>query len=393
MEKKETKTKTKEKKIIKKVFDKKNMLKVVTKLLGLLIFVWAILISSLVFLLVKYSDEVSLSIDELKNGTEETTTSELVVTEEEKNVIEIVKENEESVVSIAVSQLSFSQTEGIVDEDSNIGTGFVVKENGIIVTNQHVVSDTTESYKVVTNDGTEYDVIEIVRDDTNDIAVLKIEAEGLNPVDLGDSDILAVGQSVIAIGTPLGEYAGTVTSGIISGLDRSVSTSSDWFGVTSKTYENVIQTDAAVNPGNSGGPLINSAGEVIGINFATTSGADNISFALPINKVKERVEEYITYGKFIKPYLGVSYQIISAYQALYYNNVVAGALVADIDPLGPAYEAGIRRGDIITYFDDAEVENSLSSMIQSKKVGDEVKVKVWRDGDNQEFTVILTEAD
>lgn len=393
MEKKETKTKTKEKKIIKKVFDKKNMLKIVTKLLGLLVFVWAILISSLVFLLVKYSDEVSLSIDELKNGTEETTTSELVVTEEEKNVIEIVKENEESVVSIAVSQLSFSQTEGIVDEDSNIGTGFVVKENGIIVTNQHVVSDTAESYKVVTNDGTEYDVIEIVRDDTNDIAVLKIEAEGLNPVDLGDSDILAVGQSVIAIGTPLGEYAGTVTSGIISGLDRSVSTSSDWFGATSKTYENVIQTDAAVNPGNSGGPLINSAGEVIGINFATTSGADNISFALPINKVKERVEEYITYGKFIKPYLGVSYQIISAYQALYYNNVVAGALVADIDPLGPAYEAGIRRGDIITYFDDAEVENSLSSMIQSKKVGDEVKVKVWRDGDNQEFTVTLTEAD
>jgi len=135
--------------------------------------------------------------------------------------------------------------------------------------------------------------------------LIKVDATDLSPIDFGDSENIVVGQTVIAIGTPLGDYAGTVTTGVISGLERSVTTGASWFGETSKDYENVIQTDAAVNPGNSGGPLLNTMGEVIGINFATTTNADNISFALPINVVKNRVEEYITYGKFIKPYLGL----------------------------------------------------------------------------------------
>ncbi|MDD3474477.1 MAG: trypsin-like peptidase domain-containing protein [Candidatus Dojkabacteria bacterium] len=333
----------------------------------------------------------------INSDTEETTSIEngedltVVVTKEESSIIDVVDDATKSVVSIAVTQMSFSQEEGVVDESSNIGTGFIVDSSGIIVTNQHVVSDTDEDYKVITSDGQEYEVLDIQRDDNNDIAVLKIDATGLTPLTLGNSDAIVVGQTVIAIGTPLGEYVGSVTSGIISGLDRDVTASTDWFGTSSKTYENVIQTDAAVNPGNSGGPLLNTSGEVIGINFATTSGADNISFALPINIVKTRIDEYITYGKFIKPYLGVSYQMISEYQAMYYNNVVAGALIVRVDPYGPAYDAGIERGDIIIEFDGEAVESSLSTLISNHKVGDEIELKVWNDGDERSVTVILVE--
>lgn len=278
---------------------------------------------------------------------------------------------------------------------SNIGTGFIVDDSGIVVTNQHVVSDVASSYKVVSYLGDEFEVTKILRDDVSDIALLRIDKKDkvLKSLKLGDSDKLLVGQNVIAIGTPLGEFAGSVTSGIISGLNRSVAAGTGWFGTTTKTYEGVIQTDAAINPGNSGGPLINSQGEVIGVNFATTSGVDNISFALPINKVKKRIEEYKTYGKFIKPYLGVSYQMISEYEALYYKDVVPGALVVRIDPVSPAYEAGIRRGDFITEFGGEKVTNSLGEIIQEHKVNEEVEVKVWRAGEEQIFKVKLGEMD
>jgi serine protease Do len=138
----------------------------------------------------------------------------------------------------------------------------------------------------------------------------------LATLQLGNSDSLKPGQLVIAIGTPLGEYAGSVTTGVVSGLNRSVTAGSQGFWGIAKTYEDVIQTDAAVNPGNSGGPLLNSSGEVIGVNFATTSVAENISFALPANFVSRRLDEYRKYGKFMKPYLGVEYQMISEQEAM-----------------------------------------------------------------------------
>jgi serine protease Do len=272
----------------------------------------------------------------------------------------------------------------------------VVDSNGLIVTNQHVVSDTTADYTVITEDGEEYAVEEILRDDFYDVAIVKItleKGEELPALTLGDSDSLLVGQNVIAIGTPLGEYAGSATTGIISGLNRSVTASSGWFGSTSKTYEDVIQTDAAINPGNSGGPLINSLGEVVGINFATTAGADNISFAIPINKVKTRLEEYRTYGKFIRPYLGVSYQMISEYEALYYTDVVPGALILRVEPASPASQAGIERGDIIIKFADQEVNRSLADIIQEHSVGEKVEVTVVREGKEQTLTVVLGEQD
>ncbi len=327
------------------------------------------------------------------DGSEKSLPQVLTVTEKERNTITIVQENQESVVSIAVSKIVLKQGEGVVNSNSKIGTGFIVDESGIVITNQHVVSDLNADYKVVSNDGVEFAVSKIIRDDLSDIALLRIDKgdKEIKAVELGDSDNLLVGQDVIAIGTPLGEYAGSVTTGIVSGLDRTVTAGSGWFGSTSKTYEGVIQTDAAINPGNSGGPLINSQGQVVGVNFATTSGVDNISFALPINRVKNRLEEYRTYGKFIRPYLGVTYQMISEYEALYYKDVVPGALVVRIDPVSPAYTAGIRKGDFIVEFAGEEVKKPLGELIQKKKVGESVDIKVSREGKEMKFTVKLGE--
>lgn len=377
-----------EKKIVKKTNRKlsRKWLFVFGTMLGL------ILISTTLFLMVALNIDQIQSFLGISERTDKDTT--ITVSQEENNTINVVKNSAPGVVSIAVSQLSLSQNQGVVSKDSNIGTGFIVDANGWIVTNQHVVSSTTSTYKVVTSDGNQYDVTEIVRDDASDIAILRIEAEGLTVLKLGNSGSLVAGQDVIAIGTPLGEYSGSVTKGVISGLDRTVTTSASWYGGTAKTYEGVIQTDAAINSGNSGGPLLNSQGEVIGVNFATTSNADNISFALPINKVKEKIEEYRTYGKFIKAYMGVSYQMISEYEAKYYSsNVVAGALVQSLDAYGPAYKAGIQRGDIITSLGGEKIVSSLSIYIQKHKVGDKVEVKVYRAGVEKTFEVTLTESD
>jgi serine protease Do len=349
------------------------------------------------YLGITYSPLIREYAINLEEGEEETVSEErpFVITEQEANVVDIIEETSHSVVSIAVSRLTLSQEEGLIDQSRNIGTGFVVGEDGLIITNQHVVSDDTADYIVVTQDGDEFVVTEIVRDDLNDIAVIKVSLEDgtLQPLVLGDSDALLVGQNVIAIGTPLGQLAGSATTGIISGLERSVTASSGWFGSTAKTYENVIQTDAAVNPGNSGGPLISSQGEVIGINFATTAGADNISFAIPINKIKGRLEEYRTYGKFIRPYLGVTYQMISEYEALYYADVVPGALILRVDPDSPANTAGLKRGDILTQFGEVDVDRPLADIIQEHEVGEEIELVVYRDGEEVTLNVTLGEMD
>jgi len=299
----------------------------------------------------------------------------------------------DAVVSIAVSKVEFAPDQGIVDSFSNIGSGFIVDPSGMIITNQHVVSDESSDYQVITNDGREYPVVKILHDDINDIALLKIEAENLVALPLGNSDNLLPGQLVIAIGTPLGEYAGSVTTGVISGLNRSVSATAQGFWGMAKTYEDVIQTDAAVNPGNSGGPLLNSSGEVIGVNFATTSVADNISFALPVNNVKNRIDEYRKYGKFLKPYLGIEYQMISDSQARYYENVVAGALIRRIVPESPAEDAGLERLDIIMEIGGKSVVDSFASVIQEYGVGEEIELKVYRDGEELTLKATLGEMD
>jgi len=164
--------------------------------------------------------------------------------------------------------------------EQNIGSGFIIADNGLIVTNKHVVADTEASYKVLTSDDKKYEVKKIYRDPLNDLAIIKIDASGLKPLNLGDSSNLKLGQSVIAIGTPLGEFKNTVTSGIISGLGRGITAGSPFENYVER-LDNVIQTDAAINPGNSGGPLINLSGYAIGVNTAISQEGQNIGFAIP----------------------------------------------------------------------------------------------------------------
>lgn len=334
-------------------------------------------------------------------GFEQYFVNEKTVLAEESLVIDVVEKAQDSVVSIAIEQVEFSLTDGPQKYDDNIGTGFVVSEDGLIVTNQHVVSDREAKYSVTTRDQKSYSVKNIYRDEVNDIAIIRVETgeESLKAIELGDSDSLAVGQIVVAIGTPLGDYPGTVTTGIVSGLNRTVSAGSSFLGDI-KEYESVIQTDAAVNPGNSGGPLLNSEAQVVGINFATTVGADNISFALPVNILKQRLADFEARGgKFVKPYLGVSSQMIGQFDSIRFG-VPMGAFVEEVESGGPAAQAGIESGDIITEISEKAVSNGLSNVILSFEPGEQVTVTVWRkigetyrDGEYQEFSVALGEQD
>lgn len=275
----------------------------------------------------------------------------------------------------------------------DIGSGFVVSSDGLIVTNKHVVADTTLTYKVSTSDGKTYDAKEISRDPSNDIAIIKIDATGLKPVTLGDSANLDVGQFVIAIGTALGEFRNTVTTGVISGLGRGINAGDNFQGYVER-LDNVIQTDAAINPGNSGGPLLDATGEVIGINVAVASGAQNIGFSIPINTVKDALNTFKANGKFpAKAYLGVEYQMLNQQVALL-NQVPQGAYVSNVLAGSAAEKAGIQVGDIIFKVDGQSLndKNVLGDIISKKKVGDTLSLDIWRDGNQMTLKVTLAEA-
>lgn len=181
--------------------------------------------------------------------TGETSDATRTIISEENWVTEVVNKVKDGVVSIAVAEVGLNSDTGEIEESVNIGTGFIIDSSGLIMTNQHVVSDEEADYVVVTSEGSEYDVEEVSRDDINDVAILKVSSIDLQPLTLGDSSDLVVGQYVVAIGTPLGNFPGSVTTGIISGLGRSVTASSGGFWGSSRIYENVLQTDAAINPG------------------------------------------------------------------------------------------------------------------------------------------------
>ena len=321
---------------------------------------------------------------------------------EESTVIDVADKASPSVVTVSMQTprqqyLQFSPFGGFTQgttggEDQDIGTGFVVSSEGLIVTNKHVVSDTTATYKVITKDDKEYDVVEINRDPNNDIAIIKIEATGLIPIELGDSSNLKVGQFVVAIGTALGEFRHTVTTGVISGLGRGITAGSYYEGYVER-LDNVIQTDAAINAGNSGGPLLDSSGQVIGINVAVAQGANNIGFAIPVNVVKEALNEFNTTGKFEgKAFLGIKYQAIPQSTAIL-NNVPQGMYVVEVVIGSPAEQAGVAAGDIITKIDGQGVieETSLSDIISKKKPGDKMSFEVWRNGETSTLEATLSE--
>lgn len=322
---------------------------------------------------------------------------------EENVVIDVAERVSPSVVTVSVQTpsrrvLEFNPFGGGLQQwmqggqDQDIGSGFIVSADGLIVTNKHVVSVANAKYKVITKDDKEYEVQTISRDPNNDLAILKIDATGLQPVELGDSSNLKVGQFAIAIGTALGEFRHTTTTGVISGLGRGITAGSAFEGYVEK-LDDVIQTDAAINPGNSGGPLLNSAGQVIGVNVAVAQGAQGIGFALPVNILKDALGQFNQNGSFAKkPYLGVEYQMISKQSAIT-NEVPQGAYVQNVVSGSPADKAGIQEDDIITKLDGESVtgDDGLAGVIAKKKVGQEVKVEIWRNGNTQTVPATLSE--
>ena len=273
--------------------------------------------------------------------------------------------------------------------EQDIGSGFIISADGLIVTNKHVVSDTQASYKVITNDNKSYDVTKIYRDPDNDLAILKINATGLKPVVMGDSNKIKVGQTAIAIGTALGQFRNTVTVGVVSGVGRGITAGSPYDTSTEKLSD-VIQTDAAINPGNSGGPLLNSAGQVIGVNSAMAQQGQNIGFALPINIVRDAVKNFDATGQFNRPFIGIEYRMISQ-QLSILNDVPEGAYVASVVSGSPADKAGIQADDIITKINGQHLTdtNDLAHVVSGMKVGDRITVEIWRNGQTLTKSVTL----
>ncbi len=329
------------------------------------------------------------------------------IVNEESNVIDVVKKVSPTVVTIGIKDNAtstfdpFSQYFGEVEEESEkeqeqyIGTGFVIKKEGIIVTNKHVVSAQGQ-YFVVDEKGKKYDVDKIYRDPSNDISIISVKnppTTGFPEISLGSSSNLQVGQSVIAIGTALGEFRNTVTTGVVSGLGRGITAGSSFRGFTER-LDNVIQTDAAINPGNSGGPLLNAGGQVIGVNTAVSGQGQNIGFAIPIDIVKESLDNFNNTGQFSRPFLGISYSIISQRAALL-NEIPQGALVQQVIEDSSAEEAGIVVGDIITKIDGKQInatDSTLAILISKKKVGDSLAISLYTNGETKDIKVVLKEA-
>lgn len=314
------------------------------------------------------------------------------IVDEESVVTKVVEKSSKSVVTISINKdvvdvLSLDQKN--IEQD--IGTGFIISSDGLIVTNKHVVADVQAKYKVVTGDNEVLEVDNIYRDPINDLAMLKVirQSQGLVPVDLGDSDQLKVGQTVIAIGTALGEFRSTVTKGVISGLGRGITAG---VGIDSEKLDDVIQTDAAINPGNSGGPLFDSSGKVIGVNVAVSQNGQSIGFALPINLVKVSVDNFRNTGEFDRPYLGVIYRTIST-DAAKKNNVPVGNYIQTVAENSPAEKSGLQMGDIVIEIDGEKITDddkvSIAKVISQKKIGDRVKIKYVRNNVESIIEIIL----
>jgi len=342
-----------------------------------------------------------------ENSLELGSREKIKVTTEESAIVAAVKQALPSVVTVAI--IPEAQRQGVYfnpldpfnpftlpqaetePTEQSIGSGFIVREDGVIVTNKHVVS-TEGEYTIITNDNKKYPAKNIYQDPLNDLAIIKIEASGLPALSLADSDSLNLGQIAIAIGTPLGEFQNTVTTGIVSGLGRGITAGSPYEGFVEK-LDNVIQTDAAINPGNSGGPLLNSAGEVIGVNTAVSQEGQNIGFAIPVNVLREVMANFQSSGgRISRPFLGVRYKVIDRETAIM-NELPEGAYVIEVVEESNAALAGIKQGDVIVKIDSQKIteENDITKLIRNKKVGDSIKLEIWSNGKKSVKTVTLGE--
>ncbi len=347
--------------------------------------------------------------NEVLNGT--LSPQKQVVTSQGELISSIAKTVGPSVVSVNVTSTSSSTDSifnlGLPQTEQSAGTGIILTSNGLVVTNRHVVPQGTTSVSVTLSNGTELSNVSVVGETSTssslDIAFLKIndsQGQTLTPAVLGDSSSVQVGDSVVAIGNALGQFQNTVTSGIISGYGRSVQASDSGSGASSENLEDLFQTDAAINEGNSGGPLVNMNGQVIGINTALAGNAQNIGFAIPINDVKGLIQQVETTGKLQQPYIGVYYVPITSDIAQQYNlSVDNGAWIPPSsvlgqDPIiagGPADQAGLKSGDIITKVDNTSINqnNSLASLIDQKQAGQTVSLTVIRNGKTIYVSVTL----
>ena len=310
------------------------------------------------------------------------------VTNEESTIASIAEKVGPSVVSIVTK--SQAQSYYGTATQQGAGTGIIVSANGYVMTNNHVIADTTD-VSVIDSEGVQYDNVTVVgRDPLNDVAFLKIKSDTVfKPASLGNSSTLRIGQQVVAIGNALGQYSNTVTSGIISGVGRPITASTGSGGTESLT--DLIQTDASINPGNSGGPLLNMAGQVIGINTAIAEDANGIGFSIPINSTKGVLAGVLENGKVSRAFLGVNYLSITPEVAKEYKlSTKDGAYVfaqngSAVASGSPAEKAGIKNGDVITKIDGAVIGDNggLSSIIGQYRPGDTVNVTYLRDGKEQ----------
>ena len=313
-------------------------------------------------------------------------------------VVSIIVYDEESVVTYNVD--TGDQTSEKQKVEKGEGTGFLISSDGLILTNKHVVeaadNESTAQYRVILNSGKQYYAQLIGKDPINDLAVIKIFDKNLPYVNLGDSDKLQIGTTVIAIGNALGRYQNSATKGIVSGLGRSIY-ASDQVG-NAESLDNVIQTDAQINLGNSGGPLINLDGNVVGINVAMDESGSSIGFAIPINDAKPVITSVKQSGMIIRPRLGISYVMITP-ELVQDKNLPRsnGALISSdgtnpaVTPDSPADKAGLEEGDIIFEINGIKLEgkNTLLSVVQKYKPGDKIGLKVQRGNKVFIRTVVL----
>ena len=305
---------------------------------------------------------------------------------EDLSLADLYEENVVSTVGITISGRTNSRY-GYGYTYQASGSGFIITEDGYILTNYHVIEN-SDTVTVATYDDQTYEAEIIGYDETNDIAVLKIDAENLRPVTLGNSDKLRVGDSVFAIGNPLGELTFSLTHGVVSALSRNVRTEAG-------NSMNLIQTDCAINSGNSGGALFNSRGEVIGITNAKYSSSgmseaeiDNVGFAIPVNSVTRIVTSIIENGYVLKPYIGVTVSPISD-ETAGITGIKAGAVVLDVTEGGPADQAGIRVNDVIVKVDRTEIKdsNDLVQVISKSEPGDVMTFNIYRQGEEIQIDV------
>jgi serine protease Do len=376
-----------------------------------------------------FGSEYLKSIQSNNELSEEDSTEKNSIFSQDSFVIDAVKKTNPAVVSIIISQevpkyetyidpnqqtnpfgdlfpgFNFNipqyRQNGTEKKEIGGGSGFFVSSDGLIVTNKHVVDQKNAEYTVFTNDGKKHTAKVVARDPVLDIALIQVTGKDFPFLSFGNSDSLEIGQSVIAIGNALGEFRNTVSVGVVSGLARSITAGDNSGNI--EVLDHVIQTDAAINRGNSGGPLLDISGKVIGVNVAVAQGSQNIGFALPINSVKSAVESVKTTGKIVRPYLGVRYVAITS-EMKEKNNLTVdyGVLVKPgantnelaVIPGSPADKAGIVENDIILEIDGVKLDDktSLASVIRGKTVGQSVVLKILHRGAEKTVSVTLEAA-